>query len=168
MLKKPRSQPALHRLDDDDVFALDLIDEIDHCTLLLLGHTLGEEELIDRQATMLVDWQDDIRRCIAGAGVDVKHEVRPEISIDSFRAFVGPERLLALRSGARLARTPLYGASLVGNDLVLIEINQFGESRMGDGAMVALKEILDHDLPIRLDRIFPALAKLKCVNVGPA
>ena len=117
---------------------------------------------------MLVDRKDEIRRGIAGAGIDVEHEVRPEIGIDPFPALVGPEPLLALRSGARLARAALYGATFVGNDLVLVQVNQIGEARMGDRAMVALKEILDHDLPVGLDRIFPPLAKLERVNVGAA
>ena len=117
---------------------------------------------------MLVDRKDEIRRGIAGAGIDVEHEVRPEIGIDPFPALVGPEPRLALHSGARLERAALYGATFVGNDLVLVQVNQIGEARMGDRAMVALEEILDHDLPVGLDRIFPPLAKLERVNVGAA
>ena len=37
---------------------------------------------------------------------------------------------------------------------------------MRDRAMVALEEILDHDLPVGLDRIFPPLAKRERLDVG--
>jgi hypothetical protein len=97
--------------------------------------------------------------------LDDEPEVRPEIRIDPFPAFVGPEPILALRSGARLARAALYGATFLENDLIFVQIDQIGEARMGDRALVALKEIHDHD-PVGLDRIFPPLAKLKRVNVG--
>ena len=72
LLVEPRSQPALHRLDEDDVFPLDLVDEVHHRSLLVLRHALGEKELVDRQAMMFVDREDEIRRGIAGAGVGAR------------------------------------------------------------------------------------------------
>src|SRR6185437_5916841 len=97
---------------------------------------------------------------------DIEHEVRPEVGIDPFAAPAGPEPLRSSRPRARLERAALYGATLVGNDLVPIQVDQIGEARMGDRAVVALEEILDHDLPVGLDRIFPPLAKLERVDVG--
>src|SRR4051812_42846419 len=117
---------------------------------------------------MLVDRKDDICRGIAGAGIDVEHEVRPEIGVEPYPALVGPAPILALRSGARLEGASLYAETFVRHDLVLVQVNQTGESRMRDRAMVALVEILDHDLPVGMYRIFPPLAKLERVHIRAA
>ena len=46
---------------------------------------------------MLVDRKNEIRRGIISPGIDVEHEVRPDIGIDPFLARLGRERHFALR-----------------------------------------------------------------------
>src|SRR5947209_1023211 len=75
------AEPALHRLANDDILLLDLIDEGDHRRRL--RHPFLEVEVVDGQGPIRRDGENDVRRGVAASRVEIEHEVGPEIIVDS-------------------------------------------------------------------------------------
>src|SRR6516165_8389519 len=151
--------PPVRRLAEDDVFDHHLVDQCARRLSLGFVNTFFEEVLVDGQGVVLVYRDDLVRRDVAPTGIDIQAERRPEEVVPALT------HLATALSLVRLGRTVLGGEVAVLLAVVTTEVNDVGEAGMRVRAVIALEEVLDDDLPVRLQPVFLPVTQLEAVQV---
>ncbi len=156
-----RREPPLHRLDQALVLSTDEDVEIDHVADHLGGGVGTEEVLGDNEGPLGRNGHEVERHRVVRSRVLHEGEARPEkaelpgvartggIVGEIGGAPLGPDPQRRARP-----RPPPAGLERVADR---VDGQEAAEARMRDGAVIALVEVLDDDLPVCLDHPFAAL-----------
>src|SRR5215831_13661873 len=162
-----REQTAPHALldalDEFGVLVPDLRVEGDQLIDPRLLDVRAEEVVEETRRPLRAHGQDRAAGQVCLAREDVDSEVRPdEVELAMRDLAIGEERAAVLPQWPALAggQAVRFEAVGIGGDVDLGR-----KARVGDRAVVALEEVLARDLPVRLDLVFGAEAKLERLDV---
>src|SRR5438445_8011186 len=157
------AHPALDALDEGAVLQADLVVERDQLVHPRLVDVRREEVVEKAPGSLGPEGQHRTAGEIRMAGEDVQAEVRPEeVKLAPRHLPVGQEG-----SAVRPERADLAGHEAMRLEQVGVRrhVDHCAEPGMGDGAVVALEEVLAGDLPIHFQLEFGAKTELERVDV---